>query len=411
MIQSTYPENNAIPHICLVMKGAAALKVTTLIQWVKFLARFLLAWNVLLVSAVSGCNLRQPVYIGFVAEISGRNSELGIELRNGVQMAVNEINASGGISGRKIELIIEDDMGNPKGARAAQRRLSDAGVAAVIGHFTSGQTIAGYEGSEEKGMVLLSATASTSLLSARNDLFFRTVASTDLLGRGLAEYICGKRGLAQVAIILDEDNQAYSQPMADAFTGRNASLGCLPPTRITFSSDDSPNFDLLVTQARECSPEGVLIIASPLNTAILAQAIAIQDWTPALFSSAWGQGASLIENGGKAVEGIEFVIGFDVNAPDHSLAEFKDKYAQHYTHAPMYTAMEGYETMLLLAEALELTGGSASGLSDALLSLKDFHGLTGPIRLDQYGDAVRPLVIQRVVGREFITSGTITLQE
>ncbi len=107
----------------------------------------------------SGCSSLAPIRIGFAAELSGKQNELAINLRDGVQLAVDDINASGGIKGRPVELLIEDDLGTPEGAKAAENKLIDAGVVAIVGHLTSGQTAAGYQVATERKTVLISATA------------------------------------------------------------------------------------------------------------------------------------------------------------------------------------------------------------------------------------------------------------
>ncbi|MDP3451190.1 MAG: ABC transporter substrate-binding protein, partial [Anaerolineaceae bacterium] len=79
---------------------------------------------------------KPPIRIGLAAQLTGKQADLGIQLRNGVQLAVDEINASGGINGRNLELSVEDDLGTPQGAKDAQNKLIDKGVVAIIGHFT-----------------------------------------------------------------------------------------------------------------------------------------------------------------------------------------------------------------------------------------------------------------------------------
>ena len=119
------------------------------------------------------------------------------------------------------------------------------------------------------------------------------------------------------------------------------------------------------------------------------------------------EGDALIQNGGKSVEGMEIVIGFDANSSAAALQQFKANYLKRFSSQPIFTAMEGYETMQMLVAALNKTGGNAAGLPDALTGLKDFQGLTGPIFMDQYGDAIRPLYIQRVSNGQFETIETL----
>jgi branched-chain amino acid transport system substrate-binding protein len=323
-------------------------------------------------------------------------------------MAVDEINASGGIAGRKVVLAVEDDLGTPAGARAAEETLIKKGVAAVVGHYTSNQTLDGYTVTEEKKVVLLSGTAATSALTGKKDYFFRTVASTNAMGEEFARYIRLERGLARVPIILDRDNASYSDPLAKAFTFTFKSLGGAVPEQVSFSGAAGEDFGPLVDTLQASSPDGIVIIASPASAALIAQVIALKGLHLPLFSSGWGQGDSLIQNGGKAVEGMEIIIGIDVNDPSERLRKFKARYQETYSRAPNFAAVEGYETMQMLAAALQKTGGNAAGLPEALSSLRDFQGLSDPIHMDEYGDAVRPFIIQRIQSGSFQTILKVT---
>ncbi len=369
------------------------------IYWKKITCIFAL----LAMTALSGCLGQAAIPVGFTAELSGKQSDLGVNVRNGVEMAVDEINAAGGISGRKIKLLIEDDLGTVEGAQAAQNRLIDAGATAILGHFTSSQTITGFAVAEARGTLLLSATASTALLSGKQDLFFRTVVSTDLIGHGAAQYLRQVKNFTRAAVIFDHDNDSYSTPMIAAFREQFTALDGQVLNETGFSSSSSPDFQPLIKQLQELDPEVLLIVASPLDTAMIAQTIQMEGWSPAKFAASWAQGEGLIQNGGNAVEGLEIIIGFDINDPSPALKTFNKAYEKRYGRKPAFTAMEGYETMQMLATALKETSGKSAGLQEALLELKDFSGLTGPIQMDKYGDAIRPLYIQRVNGHKFET--------
>jgi branched-chain amino acid transport system substrate-binding protein len=350
-----------------------------------------------------GCIPKAPIRLGLAAELTGKQAELGIHLRNGVELAVEEINAGGGIGGRKVELLVEDDFGTPQGARDAENKLIDAGVTAVIGHVTSDQTLAGYTVNQTRGVLLLSATASTSVMSGKKDLFFRTVASTDAMGRGLAAHIRQQRGLMRMAIIYDQDNDTYAEPLQQAFSDSFTSLGGEVTRVVKFSGAASPDFAPLVESLKPSDPEGILIIAAPANTAMIAQTIRLADWAAILFTSSWGQGEAMFQNGGKAVEGMETIMAFDTNDPSPELTQFKAAYQKRFAIDPIFTAMESYETMLLLSAALQKTNGKAQGLAEALTGVENFQGLTGQLRLDNYGDALRPLVIQKASEGKFLT--------
>ncbi len=358
---------------------------------------------------VSGCTVISPIRVGFTAELTGRQSELAINLRNGVQLAVEDINAGEGIHGRKIELVIEDDLGTPEGARAAENKLIDSGVVAIIGHLTSGQTAAGNVVAEERGTVLISATASTETLTGIKDFFFCTTPSTKYLGSEFANYIYYDRGISSLAILLDEDNYAYSSSLADSFTTRMEQSGGHVNTRVSFSGNTTSDFIPYVYGLRLSNPDAVLIIASPINAGIIAQQIRLQKWEVPLFAAPWARGEELLRNGGSAVERLELIIAYDSDSPTPALTAFRAHYLARYAQEPVFTAIYGYEVVQVLAEALKRTKGRADGLPDALTGLSNVTTLTSSVTLDQYGDTLRPLFIQRIEHGQFITIRRIEL--
>ena len=356
---------------------------------------------------LSGCANRSPIRIGFAGELTGRQADLGVHGRNGAQLAVETINAAGGVAGRPIELVVRDDRGTPEGAQTADRELMGKGVVAIIGHMTSAQTVAGRSATEPAKMVLFSPAASTPELSGLDDFFFRITPTHLDQANILAQHVYHKRGLARIAVIYDTDNAAYAESYADAFAKSLESMGGQVVARISFASSRDPNLASLVTELRIANPAGLLIIASPLDTALLAQHTRLSGWNVPLFSSAWAQTEGLIQNGGQAVEGIEIMIAFDVNSQSAAYQKFKTRYQASFGHAPTFAAGEAYEVVLVLAAALGKTGGRAEGLPQALLKTHDFEGLIGKISLDAYGDVARTLFLVSIRNGEFVTLAAV----
>ena len=348
-----------------------------------------------------GCIKKQPVKVGVVAELTGKQSELGINLRNGIQLAAEEINAAGGINGHPIELVIKDDMGTPQGAENAENAVIDEGVVAVIGHLTSNQTVEGNKVTEERGVVLFSGTATTSLLSNKKDLFFRTEPSNEYFADQFAKYIWQAQTISNMAIIYDIDNDTYSIPMAETFESTFTALGGTVTKSIDFSGSETNDFSVIINNLLVPKPEGIFIIASPINTATIAQLIRLQGSDARLFSAPWSQGQEIIDYGGDAIEGLETITAFDINDPSPMLQEVKQKYRDRYAEEPVFTAMFGYELMNYLAEALKISDGKSEGLPDAILSIKTYDGLVGEIHMNEYGDSSRAVYVLRLVNHQY----------
>jgi len=345
----------------------------------------------------------KPIPVGFAAELTGKQSEASIQMRNGARMAVEEINQAGGVGGRKIELLIEDDGGVPEGAAQADQRLIQQQVVAIVGHLTSNQTLAGYAVTETSQTVLFSPTAATSALTGKKDHFFRLFPTTDRLGTEFARYIYQERKLVRVAIIYDLDNNSYTEPFAGAFEKKLAALGGTVPIQVQYQSSKSPDIREFVEQMRATEADGVFMISSSTFAPLIAQEIRLQNWDVALFAAPWAQGDALIQFGGMAVEGMELILPYDINDPSPKLMAFKERYRARYNEPPTFSAMFGYETLQVLAAGLAKTSGRAQGLSEALAAIGSYPGLSGPVRLDEFGDVIRPLYIIAIQDNQFIT--------
>ena len=161
---------------------------------------------------VFGCGDNEPIKIGFVAGITGRTSELGISERAGVMLAVAEVNASGGIKGRPIELIVKDDQNDTKTALEVDQELIERGVVAIIGHATSTMTKAVVPLVNQSKILMISPTASTTDLSGMDDFLIRITPLSDAEMSALAE-LANNRDIKTIAIIYDFSNKSLYQPI------------------------------------------------------------------------------------------------------------------------------------------------------------------------------------------------------
>lgn len=349
--------------------------------------------------------------MGFVAQLTGVQAELGVQERNGVQLAVEEINAARGVAGRPIELIVQDDLGTPEGAQAADRELIEAGVVAIIGHATSAQTLAGLAVTNPAHVVMLSPTATSPELSGQDDYFFRLGSSLVSRAHALAQHIYQNRNIVQIAAIYDTDNTAYSKAYLEAFASKYQSLGGKLSAEAGFSSKSQPDFTSLMARLHASNPDGLLIIAADIDTALIAQRTRLMDWSLPLFTTAWAQTETLVNNGGQAIEGLEIEIAKALNDPSPAYLDFKTRYQARFGQTPTFGAVWGYEAAKVLAAALQETSGQAEGLTQALIGLQNFKGLTETFSFDKYGDVIHPFYLGTIRDGKYVDLGALPLTE
>ncbi|MCC6146942.1 MAG: ABC transporter substrate-binding protein [Anaerolineaceae bacterium] len=355
----------------------------------------------------TGCQVeKETIFIGVALELSGRQADLGVQIRNGVRLAVDSVNREGGIQGRPIAMIVRDDQGKPDIAQQVDRELIGAGVAAIIGHVTSQQSLAGLAVTQPAGVVLISATATSTELTGKEDLFFRIVSDNERYTRALAERMV-ERGIFSAAIIYDEDNASYSRTYAETFEVFYKELGGQVLEVVDFSGAGQPDFTMLVERVFASNPQGLLLITSAINAAFLVQKARLMNWEAPVFAGDWAYSEVFLQNGGQAIEGVEIITSFNGDTPIPALERFRKEYQDTFGTEPNFGAVQGYETAQVLIEALRRADGDPKGLPGTLSGIRDFEGLSGEISIDSYGDGIRPLYLVQVQGGKWVTHKVI----
>jgi len=362
---------------------------------IPFLAmRFVLIW--LSILSIGGCESQEPLRIGFVGTLSGKAALLGTAGRDGVLLAIEECNRQGGVNGRKVELLVKDDGNEAEQAKKVDQELINAGVSAILGHMSSEMTAAVYETVMASGLVLLSPTVSSVEFSGLDDNMLRVAGTSDALTRGLAGHCATQKGWKQAAIIYDMANKAYSLSYADLFERAFAATGGRIIRRISFvSGTDALSMKAIAKQALEDNPDGVLVIAASLDAAILCQQLKKINPNISLASSGWAFTEELVQNGGKAVEGIVLPSYYQPHSPEAAYVAFKKSFEQRFGYPSSFAASLGYEAATVVLAGLK-EASSPRQLKETLLRMQRFPGLRGDLVFDRLGDIQRPFTLLTV---------------
>ncbi len=339
---------------------------------------------------IGGCP-RSPIQIGFVGGLTGRLSELGVSGRNGVQLAVEEINGAGGIGGRRLNLIIKDNRHDPQQARQAVQSLIDAGVVAIIGHMTSAMSLSTYDPINRQAILMISPTTSTDQLSGKDDYFLRVATASSLEARAQAGYAVNKLGLQRFAVIYDLANPGFTVNFHDHFKAELETLGGKLVCSRRFRSGSGVAFLEIAKSVLATEPQGILLISGALDTAMFCQQIRKIDSSVFLFGSGWAQTRSLIQQGGRAVHGLILQAIHHDGTREPAFLKFKQAYKKRFGRKPDFPAAFGYEAAQLLFYGIEQAADptDSGAIREAILEKGRFQGLQGAFRLDRWGDAHR----------------------
>jgi len=334
------------------------------------------------------CVDKEPINIGFLAGISGRVADLGIGGRNGAMLAIEMTNASGGISGRPLQLIVKDDKQDPTLAKQAFRKLIDKRVEAVIGPMTSSIALSLKPLADKAQMLLLSPTATATVLSKGGDYFMRVVASSSIYASKSAEHNYQIEGMRRTAVIYDKNNLAYTENWLNEYRRVFETLGGKVELVLTFTSSNTVNFTGLIDSIVTAAPDSLLVLANSVDAAAIAQQLRQRNKSIRLSTSEWAATERLIELGGKAVEGTVTPQFFDRNSRTPGYQAFHKAYFQRFGQEPGFAGLTGFDAANVIIDALKKRQPGEQ-LRDVILQISQFRGTQSELKFDANGDAKR----------------------
>jgi len=328
---------------------------------------------------------RRDIKIGFIADLSGRQSQLGIAVRNSFLMAIDELNASGGINRHKITALIEDNENNRDISFEKTKKLVSENVDVIIGPMTS--AMAGPVIKAAENTVIISPTVSTDAVTGIDDMFFRVIPAASMQGKKLADIVI-KNNEKNIIVVLDSRNIEYSGAFSKGFLKKFEAVD--GNTSIVIEFNDKSQFPEIAQKIKEINPVALIFISSGINAAGIIQQYAKIAPLPHLYSSYWGKASNVHEFGGRTVEGMILVAGFENEIETERERDFHKKYFDIYQTVPNFAARYSYESVMLYAAA----AGNAKSLKPLdikkeLLQLESFEGITDSYKMDPYGDVIR----------------------
>lgn len=355
-----------------------------------------------LVFIFSACGPSEPVKIGFIGGLSGRVADLGIAGRDAVQLAVDLRNQAGGIGGRQIRLLVRNDEHDPEVTRRVTRELIDQGVAAIVGPMTSAMAVVAAPLATQARVLMMSPTATTEDLSGLDDFFFRITSTTRQFASANANYQLKTGRMRRVAAIYDAGNRSFSEMWLKNFSEAFEKGGGKILSQVEFTSGSQVGHYQLAQNILAADPDGVLIVANAMDSALLCQQIRKLNQDIPITLADWGATEVLLELGGRAVEGVVVVQTFDRKKVTPAYLEFRTKYQRRFNREPGFPGVNAFEATSVVLDALAAQV-QGEELKQTVLRLRQFQGLQEPFILNDFGDTIRPHVSLSVVrNSEFV---------
>jgi branched-chain amino acid transport system substrate-binding protein len=348
------------------------------------------------------------IVIGEYGSLTGTEATFGISSTNGLKLAVEEINQSGGLLNKQIELITYDDQGKPSEAGTVVEKLINKDrVVAVIGEVASSRSKAGAPKCQQYKIPMISPASTNPEVTLIGDYIFRVCFIDPFQATVLSKFALNTLKVKKVAILKDIKN-AYSTGLSDFFEKEFKNAGGEIIEVQSYSNGDK-DFKAQLTAIKSKGPEAVFIPGYYTDVGLIAiQAREIGITQPLFGGDGW-ESEKLTEGKAKdALEGCYFSTHVSTENPDPGIQNFIRKYKEKYNMMPDAMSFLSYDAGMILFDAIKRAGSTeAQKIRDELAKTKDFNGVTGKITINDQRNAIKPAVILEIKGGQFKYKETV----
>jgi branched-chain amino acid transport system substrate-binding protein len=351
---------------------------------------------------------RSRIKIGYFGDLSGPTFNFGQSAINGVLMAADQLNQGGGINGRKIDVVIEDDKGSPEEAARLTAKLIDKDkVIAIVAGGTSGNSRAAAPKAQSSHVPLISPSSTDPAVTMVGDYIFRACFVDEFQGEVMASFAINTLKAKKAAILFDF-NSSYGRGLTDFFQNSFRRLGGEIVNEQSYTQGEA-DFKGQLASIRSSEPDVIYIPGYYGDVTVIAkQARQLGLTQPLLGGDGW-DAPELWQLGGDALNGAYISTHYSVDDPSPAIQSFVQEYKQRFGNLlPDAHAALAYDGARLLFDAIG-RAGSTDGpkLRDALAQTRDFPGVTGTISMDAHRNAVKPAVVMKLMDVKFIYQETI----
>ena len=358
----------------------------------KFISVMLVA--AMAVTALTGCGSNSgssskkdadKYYIGGIGPTTGATAIYGTAVKNGAQIAVDEINAAGGINGKQIEYRFEDDQNDAEKAVNAYNTLKDWGMQMLVGTTTTAPCIAvaGKTASDNVFQITPSA-SSPDVLSSGNGNVFQVCFTDPNQGVASAQYIAENKLATKIGIIYDSSD-VYSSGIEEKFEAEAKDKGLQIVSKAAFTADSKTDFGTQLQKAKDAGADLLFLPIYYQEASIILKQADTMGYKPKFFGVDGMDGILTVENfDTKLAEDVMLLTPFAADAKDKTVQNFVKTYKEKYKDTPNQFAADSYDAVYALKAAIEeskaTTDMSASDMCDALkgaMTKIKMQGLTG----------------------------------
>jgi branched-chain amino acid transport system substrate-binding protein len=336
----------------------------------------------------------EPIKIGEIEPMTGKEAAFGQSAHRGIEMAVDEINAAGGVLGRPLVIMLEDNQSKPGDTATVGKKLvSREKVAAVLSGGTSSGCLEAAPIFQAARVPFIATTATSPEVTEKRDYIFRTCFIDPFQGAVLARFAINTLKAKRIAVITSVST-AYSVGLGKVFRERFTALGGEIIIEQKYAEGDK-DFRAQLTAIRATKPDAIFSTGFYTEGALACKQARELGITVPLFGGDGWEAPELIEIGGKAVEGCYYSSHYSSESTAPNVRAFVTKYRERYRgETPESMAPLAYDALRIVAEAITRAGATdGPKLRAALAATKNYPGVTGRTTIDTQRNASKPAVI------------------
>jgi branched-chain amino acid transport system substrate-binding protein len=366
---------------------------------------FLLVISLLLPACMQQSNQSGAgtIKIGAILPLTGSASENGEFQKQGIEIAVEEINQAGGIKGQKLEIVYGDSKNEAKEGISLFTKFSDvdklpisictmSGISAPLASYVAGLP--------QHNSVLFATVASAPGLAKKNEWIFRSFVTSDVEAAKMADFAFKTANMKKMAILYVNDD--YGLGGLNVFKPEFEKLG----GKIVFAEPfekGATDFRTSILKMKAENPEGIYVVGYDKSYATVIKQIGEAQTGAKIFSTVSLSVPSWLELAGSSAEGAYFTASlFGDNQNDAATAKFIETYKQKYNREPNYVSAVTYSIIKMTASAIESKGYTADGIRQGLSEIKNFNSLVGSITIDADREGSMPVKIMKIEGGKVV---------
>jgi branched-chain amino acid transport system substrate-binding protein len=347
-------------------------------------------------SAGGGNASGNTIKIGEYGSLTGDKATFGISTKNGIELAQQEYNQAGGILGKQIEIVVEDDRGLAQEATTVVQKLIDKDhVVAILGEVASTNSLAGGQVCQEKKIPMISPSSTNPDVTKDRDYIFRVCFIDPFQGSAMAKFAANSLKAKKVAILQDNGSD-YSKGLTEFFTNTFKQLGGEILLTESYVSSDN-DFSAQLTKIAAVKPDAIYVPGYYTQAGQIAQQARRAGITAPLMGGDGWDSPQLTEIGKEAINGCFFSNHYSVEDTAQNVQDFVSKYKQKYGQVPDALAALAYDAARIMFESIKKAGTTDGKiLRETIAQTKEFKGVTGSITINKDRNADKPLTILEI---------------